>query len=162
MKQLLLAIVLVVHSLVCFSTPQIPDLLIVEKDTFMLYSFPLESLHIEKSPFDYGGFPFPHTACWRGYQATWKILNNQLFLVQVIKVDSTKEKLDIIKYFKENNFSPTILNGFVFADWYSAKFRYFARWDRRLRNYIYAYPKILFPVLEIKNGYVIKNKLYAL
>ena len=162
MRKLLIAIGIFANSLVCFSTPQIPDLLIVGRDTFMLYSFPLESLHIKKSPFDYRGFPFPSTACWRGYQATWKILNNQLILVQVIKVDSTKEKLDIIKYLKENNVSPTILNGFVFADWYSAKFRYFYRMDRRLQNYIYAYPKILFPVLEIQNGNVIKNKLYAL
>jgi hypothetical protein len=162
MRKLLIALVIFGNSLVCISTPQIPDLLIVGKDTFMLYSFPLASLNIEKYPFDYRGFPFPSTACWRGYQATWKILDNQLILIQVIKVDSTKEKLDIIKYLKENNLSPTILNGFVFADWYSAKFRYFARWDRRLQNYIYAYSKILFPVLEIKNGYVIKNHLSAL
>lgn len=162
MKKLELLTVFFLCSLVGLSTPQIPDLLIFEKDTIMLYAFPFESLNIKKAPFYYGRYPFPHTGCWRGYQATWKIIDNKLFLVQVIKVDSTKEKLDIIKYLKENNFSPTIIEGLVFADWYSAKFRRFMGFNSRFRYYISAEPKILFPLLEIKNGHIIKNRLNAL
>ncbi|MCJ7450048.1 MAG: hypothetical protein MUO72_20435 [Bacteroidales bacterium] len=82
-------------------------------------------------------------------------------LVQIIKVDSTKEKLDIVKYLKENNFSPTIINGLVLADWYSARFRKFIWWDYKYQNYLYtpSEGKVLNPKLEIKKGLVIKNKL---
>jgi len=163
MKKIVIAISLFVNVSLCFATPQIPDLLIIGKETFMLYSFPLEYLKLAKAPFDYRGYSFPGTACYRGYQATWKILDNKLFLVHVNKVDSTKEELDIVKYLKENNYSPTIINGLVFADWYSAKFKYWDRWTTRFQNYIYS-PignKILFPILEINDGYVIKNKLNA-
>jgi hypothetical protein len=162
-KKILIAASLLINVNICFATQQIPDLLIVGKDTFMLYSFPLQALNLAQAPFDYGGYSFPGTNCYRGYQATWKILDNKLFLVHINKVDSTRKELDIVKYFKENNYYPTIINGLIFADWYSVKFRYWDRWNPRFQNIIYS-PidnKVIFPILEIKSGYIIKNKLYT-
>jgi len=161
MKRFIILLTLIVlNSGICSATPQIPDLLVIGKDTFYLVSFPLEDLKLNKAPFNYGGYSFPHTACWRGYQATWEIKENKLFLVQIIKVDSTKEKLDIVTYLKENNVSPTVIDGFILADWYSASFRKFIWWETDYRNYLEAsHEKVLNPKLEIKKGLVIKNRL---
>jgi hypothetical protein len=162
MKRLLLLISLIINVSNCRATQQIPDFLIIGKDTFKIFSFPLEVLKIEKAPFYYrGGWGFPHTGCYRGYQATWKIVDSKLFLVHVTKVDSTNEKLDIVKYLSENNHPPTVINGLIFADWYSAKFRYCERWFYNYRNCMYApNEKVLFPILIIKNGAIIKNNMY--
>ena len=160
MKRFITLIVLILINIrICSATPQIPDLLVIGKDTFYLVSFPLKDLNLNKAPFNYGGFSFPHTGCWRGYQATWEIKENKLFLVQIIKVDSTKEKLDIVKYLKENNYSPTVIDGLILADWYSACFRKFVWWDPIYQNYLEASQKVLNPKLEIKKGLVVKNRL---
>src|SRR5690554_1414545 len=121
MKKLLILLAFVLSSLNCFSTIQIPDFLIIEKDTFYLDSFPLERLGFEKSPFSYGEFNFPHTGCWRGYRATWKIIDNKLALIEVVKVDSTNQKLDIIDFFNQNNYTSKLVNGYVYADWYTSR-----------------------------------------
>lgn len=119
MNKVLSLFTLLVVSLNCFSTEQIPDLLIIEKDTFFLKSFPLEKLQFQKPPFSYGEFNFPHTGCWRGYVATWKLIDNKLALIQIEKVDSTKQKLNILDFFKQNNYSYKLIDGYVYADWYS-------------------------------------------
>jgi len=101
MKKIVIAISLFVNVSLCFATPQIPDLLIIGKETFMLYSFPLEYLKLAKAPFDYRGYSFPGTACYRGYQATWKILDNKLFLVHVNKVIQLKRNLTSLNILKK-------------------------------------------------------------
>jgi hypothetical protein len=121
MDKILLLIAFLFTSLNCYSTEQIPDVLIIEKDTFYLKSFPLEKLEFEKSPFSYGEYNFPHTGCWRGYRATWEIIDNKLLLTEVVKIDSTNQKLDIIDFFKQNNYTPELVNGYVYADWYTSR-----------------------------------------
>ena len=110
-----------------FSTDQLHDFLIIGKDTICLKTFPLEALGFEKRPFMYGSYDFPGTECWRGYQATWKVIGNKLFLIEIVKVNAPNEKVDVIKYFAENNYSPTIINGLIFADWFSLDLRSFPR-----------------------------------
>lgn len=119
MKNVVLSIIFLFAVTYAFSTEQISDKLIVDGDTIYLKSFPLEELKIEKSPFTYGEYNFPHTGCWRGYCATWKIIDRKLALIEVVKVDSTKENLDIINYLKLNNYQPKLVNGYVYADWYT-------------------------------------------
>ncbi len=121
MKKIQTIILFLIVTINCYSTEQLSDLLIIENDTIYLKSFPLEKLGFEKSPFSYGEFNFPHTGCWRGYCATWKIIDNKLALLEVEKVDSTKQKLDIIDFFKQNNYSPKFVNGYVYADWFDSK-----------------------------------------
>lgn len=120
MNKILSLFILIFVSINCFSTEQISDLLIIEKDTFFLKSFPLEKLQLQKPPFSYGDFNFPHTGCWRGYVATWKIIDDKLALIEIEKVDSTKQKLNIIEFLKQNNYSPKLVNGYVYADWYTS------------------------------------------
>jgi len=120
MKRLFL--ILVVNFLAfstVFSTEQIPDKLIIGKDTIFLKSFPLDNLRLKKAPFDYGGYFSPHTGCWRGYVATWQIIDETLTLKEVQKIDSAGTRLNIIEYLSNNGYSPKTKNGYVIADWYS-------------------------------------------
>ena len=121
MNKLFTIFILLITSLNCFSTEQMPDLLIIDNDTIYLKTFPIEKLEFEKSPFSYGEFTFPHTGCWRGYRATWKIIDNKLALIEVEKVDSTHQKLNIVDFFTQNNYSPKFVNGYVYADWFNSK-----------------------------------------
>lgn len=118
MKRYILIIAIFFLSLSkVFSTEQISDRLIIGSDTFYLKSFPLEDLRfkhrLEKPPFKYGEYSFPHTACYRGYVATWRIIDEKLMLIEVEKVDSTNKKLNIIEYFENNNYTPTVIDGFL-------------------------------------------------
>lgn len=105
------------------ATEQFSDLLIIKNDTFFLKTFPLEKLLIEKRikkrPFNYDGYGYPHTGCSRGYIATWKVIENKLFLLKVEKADDTDETLDLSDYFKSIGYTPNLINGFVQANWYS-------------------------------------------
>ncbi len=145
-----------------FSTDQIHDILIIGKDTIFLKTFPLEQLNFEKRPFMYGRFDFPSTACWRGYQATWKVIGNKLFLVEIAKVDAPEEKIDMVKYFAENNYTPTIINGLIFADWFSLDLRSFPR-DYKYWGCVWK-PKGSKPCkacIRFQNGVLVYNRYKA-
>ena len=96
--------------------------MIIGKDTILLQTFPLECIRNKQgfdAPFYYNGWSFPHTALWRGYVATWKVVDDFLLLKKVQKFDSVGTKLNIVEYLENNGYSPKILNGYVVADWYS-------------------------------------------
>lgn len=125
------------------ATEQIADLLIIESDTFFLKTFPLEEFRQKKrikiAPFYYNQYGFVSTACYRGYIATWKIFDRKLILVDVAKADSTEEKLDIEGYFKKTGYSPKLIGGHVFADWYSdtlKRYDYFSYYFNSERFYL--------------------------
>lgn len=68
-----------------FATAQIPDLLIIGKDTFALCNNPLD-VYIEQKGSDVIGkheLKVTSTALWRGYVATWELKNDSLFLVHL-------------------------------------------------------------------------------
>ena len=102
-----------------FSTEQYPDKLIIGEDTIYLKSFPLESLRLENAPFDYNGYSFPSTGCYRGYVATWQIVDESLTLKEIQKIDSVGTQLNIVEYLSNNGYIPQTTNGCVIADWYS-------------------------------------------
>jgi len=124
MKKFVFLLVILFLSTISFATEQFPDLLIIENDTLYLKSFPLEELRLKEkfkeSPFEYyENIDFPHTGCYRGYVATWKVIDNKLFLIEIEKVDSTHQKLNIEDYFNKNDYKPSLIDGQIFADWYS-------------------------------------------
>ena len=43
-------------------------------------NFPLEFLNLKFRPFNYTKQTAPNTACWRGYQAIWKVIDNEIYL----------------------------------------------------------------------------------
>jgi len=100
-----------------FATSQIPDILIYNGDTLYTYSNPLEQLYINDSirPKFFGDKEdcMP-TDCWRGYQAEWTIINNQLFLTGIYscRFEDDKTKADLKQFF-----GGKYINGKVKADW---------------------------------------------
>jgi len=110
-----------------FATDQIHDILIIGRDTICLKSFPLEDLGFTKRPFRYGNYDFPGTHCYRGYRATWKVIDKKLYLVEITKADDTQEPIDMVKYFAENNYTPVVIDGLIFADWCSLELSPFPR-----------------------------------
>mgnify|MGYP000858024971 CR=1 FL=1 len=124
-RKVLLLIAFIFFSIINLkATEQVSDLLIIKNDTFFLKTFPLEKLLIEKRikkrPFEYNNdYGFPHTGCYRGYIATWKVIDDKLFLLKVEKEDDTNETLDLSDYFKSIGYTPNLIDGFVQADWYS-------------------------------------------
>lgn len=128
MKSLAILVITLISAInFSFSTDQIHDILIVGKDTICLKSFPLEELAFTKRPFQYGHYDFPGTYCYRGYQATWRVVGNKLMLVSITKVDNSREEIDILKYSSENDYSPLIIDGMVFADWFSMDLKSYPR-----------------------------------
>jgi len=143
---LILGLNLLVFS-TALSTEQIADVLVIGSDTIYLKSFPLEYLRdkhrFEKAPFYYNGHSSPNTGCWRGYVATWYIIDETLILKEVKKIDSIGTKLNIIEYLESNDYYPKTVNGFVVADWYSATlnrydlFHYsFSFWNNQISDRI--------------------------
>lgn len=124
-RKVLLLIAFIFFSIINLkATEQVSDLLIIKNDTLFLKTFPLEKLLIEKRikkrPFEYNNdYGFPHTGCYRGYIATWKVIDDKLFLLKVEKEDDTNETLDLSDYFKSIGYTPNLIDGFVQADWYS-------------------------------------------
>lgn len=118
-------LLLVIGFLACsktFSTEQVSDVLIIGNDTVYLKSFPLESLieqQILKFPFTYGEYLSPSTNCYRGYIATWQIMEEMLVLKDVVKLDSLGTRLNIVEYFENNGYNPKLKDNYVIADWYS-------------------------------------------
>jgi len=163
MKYIILSILLFIISLSAFSTEQLPDRLIINDDTLYIKSFPLEDLKFEIPPFTYyNDFnPSPHTGCWRGYIATWKVIDDRLMLTEVEKVDSTGEKLDILDYFKRNNYNPEIIDGFVFANWHTSNYVIYQSSSNhkysRLYLWNYYLPTEEEPRIVFENGILIKN-----
>ena len=116
MKQKVFLFVFLIFSANSYATEQISDLLIVGKNTIYLKSFPLEELKMKYKPF-HDDDKYLSTACWRGYQAVWKIIDNKLFLEKIIEChDKTKEE-NLKKLFEKNDIQYQEIDGMIFANW---------------------------------------------
>lgn len=124
-RRVFICLLFIVAITRAFSTDQIHDILIIGKDTIFLKTFPLEELHFAVRPFQYGRYDFPSTSCYRGYQATWQVVDKQLFLRDIHKVGEPDEKADLVNLFAANGYSPTMINGMVLANWFSIDLRPF-------------------------------------
>ncbi len=160
MKKLLILLFVFISTIdFVYSTEQRADFLIIGSDTICLKSFPLEELKFQIRPFKYGDLDLPSTACWRGYQATWKVIDNKLCLIEIVKADSTHEKLDIENYFKINSYSPKIINGLFYADWYSADLEpYIRKYGNKSCLFKSYRPKKSKAIIKFEKGIMIENK----
>jgi hypothetical protein len=79
-----------------YSTAQAPDRLIYKSDTISIYANPLEQLYEKGTlrPNFFGKKPgCGSTDCWRGYQAEWAIIENELYLTGIYSCCYAKIKL---------------------------------------------------------------------
>jgi hypothetical protein len=71
-------------SAVTLATAQAPDRLIYNGETYDLFSNPLESRYEKENRPSFWIAPNTRSSGnWRGYVATWEILNDQLYLVKI-------------------------------------------------------------------------------
>lgn len=124
MKKILTFIFLISLTFSAFATEQETDLLIIENDTIYLKTFPLEKLELSKQPFGNTRATAPSTACWRGYRAIWKIINNKLYLEKIIRCYSDRKngKQDIKELFHANGIDFKENNEMILADWVTEDF----------------------------------------
>lgn len=108
-----LSIIFLLSSVNLFATSQYGDRLIIEKDTIWINSNPLEFYFNQKGSrtINTANLSSGCTALWRGYIATWKLENNNLYLVR-LQTDycNTPKDIDLTKEFGSDK---------VFAKWYS-------------------------------------------
>jgi hypothetical protein len=90
-------------------TAQRNDFLYVSIYKYPINSEPL-SAYIENLPIK-PKFVAPSTACWRGYIATWKIIDNKLHLIELDATTENYAKRDITFLFPGQKK--------VFAEWFS-------------------------------------------
>ncbi|MCU4154495.1 hypothetical protein J1N10_00790 [Carboxylicivirga sp. A043] len=107
-------IVIFMSSINAFGTHQIPDYLVIESDTFELYTNPLTAYLNFKNEkaISHNELKSLHTACWRGYVATWKLENDSLFLT---KIEGKNNNDELISYDLIEEFGTSK----VFAEWFT-------------------------------------------
>lgn len=98
------------------STPQTPDLLIVNRDTLYMRAFPLEIYFQQKGINSYNlldslGFT-DNTSCYRRYQALWELKSDSLFLNSIHECNDNR-KLDVSQIFPSSKKDDEIFAGWV-------------------------------------------------
>ena len=97
MRTLLTIALTIFLSTTVFGTSQTPDKIIYKGKEYMLYTNPLES-YFEKYPDKRPEGDIMSTSLWRGYVATFEIIDNQLFIKYINIEISTKDEKGNDKY----------------------------------------------------------------
>ncbi len=128
MRRLFLSILLsTLFTSVVFATSQDPDVLIYNGKTYDLYSNPLSSYYGEDwQPAFWVAPNTQSSGNWRGYVATWEILNGKLYLT---KIDSwfcnrrIRTKSGCRRVTLHDLFGAKVTDGRVAATWFSDELR---------------------------------------
>ena len=158
MKQFVIILIFLLFSVKGFSTQQVEDYLIFNKDTLYFYEFPdYINSPLEQIIITLGHIINPNvisSGCWRGYYAEWKIIDSTLYLSKVFDC-FTREvvKNNIV----EKAIGRKFTNGLLKADWVNGNFS--CGKVRILSLYISTY-RHNFKFL-IVNGKIIKEEYYT-
>lgn len=110
-------LLLLICNLKVLATAQVPDLMVIGKDTFLMHTNPLEIYLDSIGNRDLPDFKADgSTACWRGYQALWKLEDDSLFLTK-IQSCHRNEGDDLANL--EKMFGDKFINGKVYAYWFT-------------------------------------------
>lgn len=163
MKHFCQILTLFLWTILCtngFATAQAPDRLIYKGDTISIYANPLEQLYQKDSlrPNFFGkkddcGL----TSCWRGYQAEWTIIDDEIYLTGIFSCcyDENKIKANLNLLFGDKCF-----NNKVKADWVTGDF---ISPQGKLLYYVHmGYGSIYEKEVEFqfKNGKLVGTKTY--
>ena len=136
------------------ATAQSADRLYYKGKEYPLFTNPLESYYSESNPRPKQIIINSHrnTSCWRGYIATWKIIDDSLFLKEV-KAYKGFKKADLNKIFNSD-----VRSKRLFANWYSGNLRIP---QGEMLHYVHMgyssiYEKEI--ILTVKNGIVIAKE----
>lgn len=117
LKFIAIILLLLICNLKVVATAQVPDLMIIGKDTFQMHTNPLE-IYLDSI----GDRDFPDfkgggsTACWRGYQAIWRLENDSMFLEKIQSCHRDEGDVDANL---EKMFGDKFINGKVYAYWFT-------------------------------------------
>ncbi|WP_353718807.1 hypothetical protein [Dyadobacter sp. 676] len=142
------------------ATAQVPDRLVYNGDTLLIFSNPLEQLYAKDTtrPGFFGvKAPCITTACWRGYVAEWQIKNEQLYLTGIFSCCFSE---DSVKADLKKLFGAKLIDGAVKADRFSGNI--LAPQGKRLYYVHLGYESIYEKELELqfRNGHCIGRKTY--
>lgn len=157
---ILIFFLLTVSQFRTFATSQIPDLLIYNGDTLSIFANPLEQLYENDSirPNFFGDKEgCMSTACWRGYEAEWTILDNELYLIGIYSCCYYK---DSIKADLQSLFGDRFVNGKVKANWFTGRI---ISPQGKLLYYVHMGYESLYEKeleMEFSNGILIGTKIY--
>jgi len=159
-KLTLLIFFLIVPLAKIFATAQFPDRLIYNGDTLSIFANPLEQLYNNDSlrPKFFGRKEVCRsTACWRGYEAEWIIIDNQLYLTGIYSCCYSDDK---IKANLKKLFGNKFINGMVKADWFTGNI--IAPQGKQLYYVHMGYQSLYEKELELQliNGKLIGTKIY--
>lgn len=167
MKQIITTLLFLTCTIGVYATRQQTDLLIIEKDTFYLKTFPLENLKLTTRPFGNTRLTAPSTSCWRGYRAVWRVIDNKLYLEKIIRCnyDRGTTKQSIKELFDQNGIKCKEKDEMILADWLTITFYKLPKHHFRDQTYLTgAYDsrgnqKDKSLKLEIENGKITLNRL---
>lgn len=154
MKKAIISIIGILWINLAFGTGQIPDYLILEKDTIAIFSNPLEQYFEQigkRELIDFSGCG--STACWRGYKAIWQIRNDSLFLNKITSCHKNCRDSN------DANLKAMFGNNIPFAEWVNGNL--VAPKGKRLKYIHIGYASIFEKeqIFKIKNGKVKKIKI---
>lgn len=154
MKKLIVLLIILLSSSNAFGTAQFPDLLIYKGDSFSLFSNPLESYFGKNNPRPDYLFVFRCTANWRGYVATWKIENENLYLIKLVEgsCDPNARNIDISIIFPSQDLP-------IKATWFSGTLRIP---QGKMLSYIHMGYESIYEndlIITIENGKVINEQI---
>jgi hypothetical protein len=155
MKQIITISLFFLFSSQGFSTNQVKDYLILDNDTLYLYDSPLEQIkNISNDIFDLEQPEVLSSACWRGFYAEWRIINNTLYLSKVFDCHTHKVINKTIEKILKRKFTKGLLK----ADWVNSPL-----WcgkdlvgEKTLYFSVYRYERRLL----MENGEVVDKKEY--
>jgi hypothetical protein len=145
-KHILASIFILVFTILStgvLASPQMPDYIIIAKDTFATYNLILErylQTHDTAATETLFGLSFRDGSslnCWRGYQAVYKVDGDSLFLVGIIQCGELRGgQVNNSASFKKMKtiFDARLINDRVFIDWFSGDLNFprskeVLRWD---------------------------------
>jgi hypothetical protein len=121
----LLSLIFITSSV--FATAQAPDVLIYNGKIYDLYSNPLEDFYRankSKRPKFWVAPNVMSSGNWRGYVATWEIIDDKLYLTKIDSWfcrSSTQAKNGCRRVTLRDLFGTNVIDGKVFASWFSDK-----------------------------------------
>lgn len=124
MKRLFYLLTALIFPLTVFSTAQEGDILIWNGDTLAIFSNPLELRDDIDSlrPKLFGDQEASmNTACWRGYIAEWTLIENEIYLTNILSCNYYADSIKSIKSDLKTVFGAEYKNGKVKASWITGK-----------------------------------------
>lgn len=124
MRKLLSSIfLLIVFSSVALGTSQHPDVLILDGKTYDLYSNPLEAFYGDDwKPAFWDAPNSVSSGNWRGYVATWEMINDKLYLSKINSWFCNRRirtKSGCRRVMLRDLFGAKVIDGRVAATWFS-------------------------------------------